>query len=57
MGYQEVLEQIAKEEHCSKEEVEREMLFAIQQAGLQCSVEEFINRLCNDISNGKTPAI
>ena len=53
MGYQDILERIAGEEQCSKEEVEREMLVAIQQAGLECSVEEFIASACKQIVKGK----
>lgn len=56
MGYQEILEKIAKDEHCSKEEVEKEMLVALKQAGIHCSVEDFLNSICKDIANGKTPA-
>ncbi|MBR5273248.1 MAG: hypothetical protein IKU25_07670 [Clostridia bacterium] len=44
MRYNKILRQIAESENVSVEEVEREMKIAIAAAGLDCSVEEFIEK-------------
>lgn len=42
MEYKEILEQISKKDNTSAEEVEIEMKKALEIAGFECSVEEFI---------------
>ncbi len=42
MKYKEILKQLAIKENVTEKEIEKEMQLAINLAGLNCSVEEFI---------------
>lgn len=44
MKYKDILKEIAKKENISPKEVEREMQFALQQANLDCTPKEFIEK-------------
>ena len=42
MGYKEILEELSKKNNAPAYEIENEMKRALEIAGIQCSVEEFI---------------
>lgn len=49
MTYKKILKQISLQEGISVKEVEKEMKFALKQAGIDCSVKEFIYLTANNI--------
>ena len=53
MTYEEILSEIARQEHCSENQVEKELYEALRQAHLECSPKELIENITNLCHNGR----